>query len=53
MRRLFSQVVVADVPPELDMCLDCRKVHCTEEAFRDCPARKQRAADLRAASADP
>jgi hypothetical protein len=30
------------------MCLDCRRLECSEETFQACPARKLRAAQLEA-----
>ena len=38
--------LVSDVPPEMDLCLDCGKLVCSEGEFRDCPRRKERSAEL-------
>jgi hypothetical protein len=46
MRTLFKRVVMDDVPPEMDMCLDCRVLRCSEEKFQTCAARKLRAEEL-------
>ena len=39
----------ADVSPEMELCLDCRKVECSVGEFEVCARRKERAAQLRAA----
>src|SRR5271166_1872235 len=38
--------LVSDVPPEMELCLDCGKLMCSEGEFRDCARRKERAAEL-------
>jgi hypothetical protein len=40
--------VIAGAPAEVGMCLDWRRLRCTEDEFQACPARKARAAELRA-----
>jgi hypothetical protein len=38
--------IVDDVPPEMDLCVDCRKLQCFEATFKDCAPRKARADHL-------
>jgi hypothetical protein len=46
LRSFIRREVIADVPPELDNCLDCGKVACTEGEFQVCRLRRARAAEL-------
>jgi hypothetical protein len=46
MRTLLNRLVIDDVPPEMDMCLDCPMLECSEEKFQTCATRKQRALEL-------
>jgi hypothetical protein len=40
---------VADVvPADMDMCLDCGELDCSEDRYQNCAARKRRAAELQA-----
>ena len=48
-RSFMRREVIADVPPEMDMCLECGKIECSEGEFRDCARRKQREAEIAAA----
>jgi hypothetical protein len=48
MHTLLARVVVDTVPVEMDMCLECDALECSEERYRACPARKRRAAELEA-----
>jgi hypothetical protein len=35
--------LVSDVPPEMDLCLDCGKLVCSAGEFRECVRRRERA----------
>ena len=48
LREFFRRNIAADVPAEMDFCLDCGKLECTESRFAECPRRKARAAELSA-----
>ena len=37
------------LPDEMDLCLTCRKAHCSGAEYRNCEPRKARAAELVAA----
>lgn len=47
LRAFIRREVIDDVPPEMDLCLDCGKVDCSECEFEHCEARLRRAAQLR------
>ena len=56
LRRLGTFIrreLIADVPAEMDLCLDCGKLECSEGEFQTCVRRKARAAELTAALAAP
>ena len=53
LRTFIRRELVADVPAEMDLCLDCGKVECSEGEFQACVRRKARAAQLDAALAAP
>jgi hypothetical protein len=44
--RFIRNGVVADVPADLDRCLDCDKLRCSEADFETCARRKQRAREI-------
>ncbi len=46
LQAFVRRELVSDVPPEMDVCLDCGKLVCSEGEFRDCARRKERAAEL-------
>ncbi len=46
LKAFVRRELVADVPAELSLCLDCGKLACSEGEFRDCARRKERAAEL-------
>jgi hypothetical protein len=46
LRWLFRGRLVADVPAEMDLCLDCGKLECSEGEYSDCSRRKIHAAEL-------
>jgi hypothetical protein len=43
---VWKQVVVDEAPAEIDKCLECGRLRCSESEFEACAARKQRQADL-------
>jgi hypothetical protein len=43
LRTFIGRELVADVPAEMDSCLDCGKVECSESEFQSCVRRKARA----------
>ena len=49
-RNFIRRAIVADVPAEMDLCLDCGKPLCSEEKFQGCERRKARAAEVSAAA---
>jgi len=51
LRDFFRRHIAADAPPEMDFCLDCGELECSEDRFAACPRRKARAAEIIAASA--
>jgi hypothetical protein len=51
LRSLIRREVIDDVPPELDLCLDCGEVACSEARFQACAKRRARASELTAALA--
>ena len=53
LRTFIRRELIAEVPPEMDLCLDCGKLQCSEGEFRSCARRKARAAELKAALAPP
>jgi len=46
LQAFVRRELVSDVPPQMDLCLDCGKLVCSEDEFRDCTRRKARAAEL-------
>ena len=46
LQAFVRRELVANVSPEMDLCLDCGKLECSEGEFRDCARRKERAAEL-------
>ena len=46
LHEYFRREWVSDVPAEMSLCLDCGRLVCSEGEFRDCPRRKERAAEL-------
>jgi hypothetical protein len=48
---LLRRQFVADVPAEMDYCLDCGHTECSEGRYQDCALRKARAAEVAAALA--
>jgi hypothetical protein len=48
LREFYRRNIVADVPIEMDMCLDCGELECSGTRFANCPRRKARAADKQA-----
>ena len=46
LQAFVRRELVSDVPPEMDLCLDCGRILCSEEEFRNCARRKERAAKL-------
>jgi hypothetical protein len=46
LQAFVRRELVSDVPSEMDLCLDCGKLVCSEGEFRDCERRKKRAAEL-------
>jgi hypothetical protein len=56
LRRLGTFIrreLIAEVPADMDLCLDCGKLECSEGEFQACVRRKTRAAELTAALATP
>ena len=49
LREFYQRNVAADVPDEIDFCLDCGELFCSEDRFAGCARRKARAAELAAA----
>jgi hypothetical protein len=49
LQAFVRRELVSDVSPEMDLCLDCGKLECSEGEFKDCVRRKERAAQLTAA----
>jgi hypothetical protein len=49
LRSFIRREVIADVPPELDLCQECGKLACSEGEFETCARRKERAEVLREA----
>jgi hypothetical protein len=52
LRGIIRREVIDDVPPGMDLCLDCGELHCSDERFAACAPRKARAAQIAAASAE-
>jgi hypothetical protein len=50
---LFRGRLIADVPAEMDLCLDCGKLECSEGEYLDCSRRKTHAAELDAMHRPP
>ena len=48
-QRFIKRHLVDNVPDEMDLCLTCRKAHCSGAEYRNCEPRKARAAELVAA----
>ncbi|MDR3535501.1 MAG: hypothetical protein P4L71_03280 [Acetobacteraceae bacterium] len=48
-QAFLTQHIVAEVPTEMEACLDCDAIHCAEARYRTCPRRLERAAALVAA----
>ena len=48
LREFYRHHIAADVPIEMDLCLDCGELECSETRFAECPRRKARAAELAA-----
>ena len=48
LRKFYRSHIAADVPIEMDLCLDCGALECSETQFAECPRRKARAAELAA-----
>jgi hypothetical protein len=46
LQAFVRRELVSDAPAEMNLCLDCGKLVCSEGDFRDCARRKQRAAEL-------
>ncbi len=46
LQAFVRRELVSDVPPEMNLCLDCGRLECNEGEFRDCARRKERAAQL-------
>ena len=53
LRTFIRRELIAEVPAEMDLCLDCGKLECSEGEFQACVRRKARAAQLNAALAAP
>jgi len=49
LRSIIERHVVANVPDEMDLCLTCGKLQCSETEYQNCVHRKARAAALAAA----
>jgi hypothetical protein len=49
LREFYQRNVAADVPDEIDFCLECGELFCSEDRFAGCARRKARAAELAAA----
>jgi hypothetical protein len=52
LREFFRRHIAADVPIEMDSCLVCGELECSETRFAECPRRKARAAELAASIAN-
>jgi hypothetical protein len=48
LRELYRRHIAADVPIEMELCLDCGQLECSETRFAECLRRKARAAELAA-----
>ena len=48
LREFYRRHIAADVPIEMDLCLVCGELECSETRFAECPRRKARAAELAA-----
>ena len=46
LQAFVHRELVYDVPAEMSLCLECGKLVCSENEFRDCERRKERAAEL-------
>ena len=46
LQRLIARNIVADVPAEMDLCLDCGRLECSEGEYRACARRMEHAARL-------
>ena len=53
LRGFARRELVTDVPPDIDLCLNCGKLVCSENEFRDCARRKEHAAQITAALSAP
>ncbi len=53
LRDFIRRELIAEVPAEMDLCLECGKLECSEGEFEACERRKARAAELTAALAAP
>ena len=40
LQSFILREVVADVPADMALCLDCRKLECTEGDYQACAARR-------------
>ncbi len=52
LRNFIARDVIADVPLEMDLCLDCGKPACPEDQYQTCVHRKAHAARLAEALAE-
>jgi hypothetical protein len=52
LQNFIAREVIADVPVEMDLCLDCGKLACSEDRFQSCVHRKAHAARLTEALAE-
>jgi hypothetical protein len=53
LRGFVRRELVTDVPPDMDFCLNCGKLVCSEGEFKDCARRKEHAAQIAAALSAP
>ena len=48
LREFVRRNLIADVSPDMDLCLDCGKLECSADEFKVCARRQKRAAQIRA-----